>query len=339
MIKIEQNAEIKQVIAKIKTNIVATMDFWGVLDTYKRKKATIPVERKLLELYAKFGYQPSTLRLSASEFYRMPYNQQIRLDAIQDENVEIKTYELPKLHLEPSDFGNKDRYMRNYTRLAYYDKDIKAPMIVEKGGTWMSPTLAERNTMQEAVDKAHGKVLTFGLGIGYFPYTSLLKNEVKSVTIIEKNERIIEIFKKHILPQFNTDKPIDIIHGDLFDYYNEEFLNRYDYVFVDIWKNETDGFPIYEQMIKRNVQGSHIDYWIENTLFFTFQDMVFSYLKAVYEQNLTERLAYFREDPETGHMINMIHGYFRGVDKTIGTEDEFLLYLNDKATLKEMLRF
>jgi len=340
MIKIDKNNEITNLFKNIKNNQVNTFLFWNTFEKYKKALMTPQVEKNLAESYRQLGIKDTPiLKLSASELYDMPYNKNIKLKAVNhnEASIELKYYSLKKGHIEPVDFGNKDRYLRNYTTLACYDKDINIAVIVENGETWMSPTLTERNTMAVPIKKAHANVLTFGLGIGYFPYNCILKEEVESVTIVEKNPNIIELFKEKILPQFNTKKPINIIEGDLFDYYIDEFLKNFDYIFVDVWKNETDGLTIYEQMIKKDIKTKNIDYWIEDSILYTLQQFVFLYLKSLMEDKLTEHIKSFEGD-ESKHLVNMVHRYFTGVEDTISTEEQLLYYLNDINVLRDILR-
>ncbi|MDO0823353.1 hypothetical protein [Desulfosporosinus nitroreducens] len=89
-----------------------------------------------------------------------------------------------------------------------------------------------------------------GLGIGVLPYLWLLKDEVDSVTVVEINQDVIDLFEKYIRPQYRTAKKLEIIHGDALDYYNEDFLNQFDYVYVDFWESTGDGLGLYTRLIK-----------------------------------------------------------------------------------------
>ena len=53
-----------------------------------------------------------------------------------------------------------------------------------------------------ALKKAHGRVLTFGLGLGYFTYHAAENPEVESVTVVDISPDVIALFKEQILPQF-----------------------------------------------------------------------------------------------------------------------------------------
>ena len=77
----------------------------------------------------------------------------------------------------------------------------------------MTITPNEIETMKEPVDEAFGHVLTFGLGLGYYAYMVSEKENVESITIVETNEDVIDLFNKYILPQFKNAHKIKIIQS------------------------------------------------------------------------------------------------------------------------------
>ena len=54
----------------------------------------------------------------------------------------------------------------------------------------------EIETMKKSISEATGNVLTYGLGLGYYAYMVSMKENVESVTIVEKDKEIIDLFKK-----------------------------------------------------------------------------------------------------------------------------------------------
>ncbi|MCX5775906.1 MAG: hypothetical protein NTV44_06130, partial [Firmicutes bacterium] len=116
---------------------------------------------------------------------------------------------------------------------------------------WMSVTPNEIETMQPVIDHVQGKVITFGLGLGYFAYMASIKDDVESVTIIENNKDIISLFNKHILPQFAHKEKIKIISADAFEYAQKEMPKHdFDEAFVDLWHGAEDGVALYIRMKK-----------------------------------------------------------------------------------------
>ncbi len=153
-------------------------------------------------------------------------------------------------------------------QLGYFTKDFSFPAIYENNRLWMSVTPNEINTMKKPIDEAFGNVLTFGLGLGYFSYMASLKENVKTVTIVEKNQEAIDLFKQHILPKFKTDFKITIIKNDAYDFLKTMNDSTYDYVFVDIYHDASDGLLVYNHFKEMETKflKTKFSYWIEETI-------------------------------------------------------------------------
>ena len=77
------------------------------------------------------------------------------------------------------------------TSLGYFEHDYSYISLTQNKVIWMSLSPYEIETMKEDILNAKGNVLTYGLGIGYFAYMCSLKDEVETVTIVEKDKNII----------------------------------------------------------------------------------------------------------------------------------------------------
>lgn len=108
-------------------------------------------------------------------------------------------------------------------------------------------------------------MLTFGLGLGYYAFHCLLKSDVDTVTVVEQNPDIIELFRTLLLPHFPRPDALQIIQADAFDY-AKTHLREYDTVFTDLWHDVSDGLPLYQRMKALEVNGPKYLYWIEKTL-------------------------------------------------------------------------
>jgi hypothetical protein len=72
--------------------------------------------------------------------------------------------------------------------------DFPYVRLVKKGeGVMMSDTPMERNTNYHILDKANGDVLIFGLGIGLIILPLLRKENVKSITVVELYQDLIDV--------------------------------------------------------------------------------------------------------------------------------------------------
>ncbi|MCQ2521998.1 MAG: hypothetical protein MJ105_06430 [Lachnospiraceae bacterium] len=161
-------------------------------------------------------------------------------------------------------------------RLATFDHRFSYPAIMEKGDTWMSVTPGEIITMEKPIDEAKGKVLTLGLGMGYYTYMVSEKEVVSSVTVVEKSSEVIHLFEKYILPQFAHKDKITIVHGDAGEYLESLSDGAYDYAFADIWWGTLD-FVEYLRLksIARKFKKMQMRYWIGEELDFTISMSVF----------------------------------------------------------------
>lgn len=153
-------------------------------------------------------------------------------------------------------------------QIGYFNKTFKYPAVYENNHLWMSITPNEINTMKQDIDDSFGNVLTYGLGLGYFAFMASNKDDVKSVTIIEKNDEIIKLFKDNILNQFPYKDKIKIIKDDAFNYAKNISNGEYDFIFVDLWHDVSDGLDLYLKMkeYEKYSKDSVFRYWIEKTI-------------------------------------------------------------------------
>ena len=151
--------------------------------------------------------------------------------------------------------------------LGYFDKPFYYPAVYEGNRLWMSVTPNGINTMKKPIEEAFGNVLTIGLGLGYYTFMVANKDNVKSVTVIERDKEVIELFKKYILPQIKNKDKIKIIEEDCFSYL-EHFDSSIDYAFIDIWHDVLDGLPLYKRIreYEKNYPKTRFSYWIYETM-------------------------------------------------------------------------
>ena len=152
-------------------------------------------------------------------------------------------------------------------QLGWFDRAFAFPAIREDGLVWMTVTPNEINTIQPAVRKSRGKVLTYGLGLGYYAFHCLLKKDVESVTVVERNPAVIDMFRRHLLPFFPRQEDLRIVQADAFDYAAQVMPHAgFDTVFTDLWHDVADGIPLYQRMKALETPGPHYLYWIKKTL-------------------------------------------------------------------------
>lgn len=206
------------------------------------------------------------------EFYRNPYISKIQL----------KPAVCGRFMLTYSDFDAFELFDYNTAiqnndlcvdipRIGCFAEEIKFPLVVEKSAyteiVWMSVTPNEICTMEKPIEHARGKVLTLGCGMGYFAYMASLKEEVSSVTIVECERDVIDLFESYILPQFEHREKINVVKGNAVEYLRNVKDGEFDYCFADIWTSANDLEPYFAvKEIGRNFDKTKIEYWIEDAI-------------------------------------------------------------------------
>ena len=197
--------------------------------------------------------------------------------------------------------------LREIPQIGYFDREFRFPAILEDGVEWMTVTPNEIETMRDPIAKSRGRVLTLGLGLGYFAFSAAQKPDVLHVTVVERNPDVIALFRSHILPQFPNADKIEIVKADAFAFMEHaETVSKFDYIFADLWHDQSDGLPMYMRLrrIERGLDTSPrygFDYWIEPTLL--------SALRHIVYDKLTDESAPLQ---------------LRGIDPALLLTDEFL---------------
>lgn len=246
--------------------------------------------------------------LNIQEYLNDPYVKNICLKNIKKDQFYFKE----ETFLPYECFIYQDIILKNdreITPIGYFKQEYKYIALYENKSIWMLITPHEINTMKQAINASFGNVITFGLGLGYFAYMCSLKDNVSSVTIIEKNKKVIELFKQYILPQFKNFNKIKIICADALDYINKD-NQFYDYAFVDLYKSVDDGLPIYLKMLKKSLIWSKtkFEFWIEKSLLLMLRRCMITFLyekdnkidyivenKTIYDEIIAKMAEYFKD--------------------------------------------
>ncbi len=241
-------------------------------------------ERRLIR-----DYLSKSVRVLDTEKYKNnPYYKNIRIENLKDGEWEfrLESYEAYRAVIVGDMICEDD--FTEYAPLGFFREKFNFPAVLEGGNEWMTLTPVDLDTSDEAIEAAHGKVITFGLGLGYYAYMASEKPEVTSVTVIEKSERLIGFFEKHILPQFPHRDKIKIINADAFEYAEHEMpKEKFDLAFVDTWRDASDGAPMYKRMkpLEKLSEGTNFLYWIEGFLKSRIRALNFEELWEKVEQN------------------------------------------------------
>ncbi|MGN0160044.1 MAG: hypothetical protein ACI4AQ_01510 [Lachnospiraceae bacterium] len=152
--------------------------------------------------------------------------------------------------------------------IGFCTEKVQFPSIYEGDMPWVSVCPSETSSMQDGIDKAHGRCLVLGMGLAYYPYMISLKKNVKSITIVERQPEIIELFNEYLLPQFQEKDKIKVVCRDAFEFMEEVEDGDYDFCYADIWENQYDGADAYTKISthERRMPFTQFEYWIEDAI-------------------------------------------------------------------------
>lgn len=281
------------------------------------------LDKKLFNEYVKKSFN----KLDTDAFGNNPYFINVR-----PQEKYIGNYELYYQTFAPykpfiyNDVTIAETTFSEYSSLGYFDKEFKCLTLAKDNVIWMSITPNEIKTMQKSVEEAHGKVLTFGLGLGYYAYMASIKTNVDKVVIVESDSNIIEIFKKNILPFFPYPPKIEIVKEDAFKYLNRVDINEeFDYAFFDIWHSPEDGLLPYLKI--KNYEKNkrcQFSYWLEDSLIAMFRRLTLILLEEQLDKN--NKQDYQKAKTDQDKIINALY------DST--KEMEFATFFAIKEFLK-----
>ncbi len=241
---------------------------------------------------------PSVRILDTARYTENPYYKNIRIDNVRDGAWELKKECYPAYRaMIAGDLVIYDD-LREVPPLGFFTEDFHFPAVLEDGNEWMTLTPVDLDTCDEAIERAHGRVVTFGLGLGYYAYMVSRKPEVESITVVEKSERVIELFRRHILPQFDCQEKVRIICADAFEYAERECPREgYDVAFVDTWRDASDGAPMYKRMkaLEGLSPSTEFLYWIENFLISRLRAERYAELSSLIEEDGVRAPQSYRE--------------------------------------------
>jgi hypothetical protein len=256
------------------TIYVALLTGFCGLDMEHRNK-----DKKLADTY----FRPAVNRLETELFGNNPFYRNIRVPETEFENCRL-TYEKyqPYEAFVCNELTVKPDF-REIPSIGFFDREFAFPAVMENNREWMAIKPNEIATMQPALSVIEGSVVTFGLGLGYFTYMASVNPRVESITVVEQNPAIIALFERFILPQFGCREKVHLIQADAYVYVENQMNNQqFDYAFVDLWHDTSDGLALYLRMKENESLHVHTKfmYWIEESLLSALRWQVFDWVIA-----------------------------------------------------------
>lgn len=222
------------------------------------------------------------------------------------------------------------------SRLGYFRRRFRCLAALEGGAPWMSLIPHELNTMRPLIAAARGSVLVLGLGLGYLPYMCAIKDEVSTVTVIERDPDIIALFRKSVLPLLGIGGKLRIVEGEAVRYLRENDVSSYDVVLADLWRDVEDGLGIYLRIknLERKAPRTKFRYWIETSLL----AMLRRELLTVFEEQLggSAEKDYLKARDENDRIINRL--YFLTKESEIRNARDLRSLLSDPSLRRLAVR-
>ena len=259
-------------------------------DPYKKRDflfENLEKEKPYPNEFVKKNMKWDTKLLRPEDFQANPYFKKLSSITFDRNDWSLSKKKLEAYSLFP--YEEEYHYASNYLlkmSLAFFDKDYIYPSISLIGNEWMSLNPYEIRTMETPILTARGKVLTLGLGLGYFAYMVHLKDEVKEVHIVEMDKGLIDIFYENILPLFEHPEKIHIHKADAFRFIGTINDGDYDCIFSDLWHDASDGLPMYLKLKSRfnAFKRTQCLYWIEGALVTYLRTLVIGVMRDEYYQ-------------------------------------------------------
>lgn len=331
--KIKPDKQIEDYIKRCYSNLDLNYqnDF---LDGYVEPENEEEAKKELLQAgQQEFLYGNPSLYIHTADFRNNPYYKNIHLDKIVSSSFSYEKVLIEKnlLFNYDSIIDDEEKELKDYMKLRALDEDLEMIYLFEENEGWMMCSPSEASTNDPYAAKARGNVLTFGLGIGYFVYMAILNPNVDSVTVIEKSEDVIALFSQ-IVKQFPQNKEMRIIQGDAFDYFNEDFLSAYDYIYVDIYKSSDDGREIITDLLAEYLPPHEkIDFWIENSCLNPIRTLILMH----YDELLNNKTLAVNSEYE--EIMEKVRYYFSLIDITIEDVNSLKNMMYDKHLIREIL--
>ena len=241
-------------------------------------------------------YLPRSIKiLDTKKYTENPYYKNIKIADKKIGSWEIKTERYEPYRAFIADDMTLYEDNTEFATLGFFDEEFFFPAVLEGGNEWMTLTPVDLDTCEEAIEKAIGKVVTFGLGLGYYAYRCCEKPEVDSITVVEKSENVIKLFSEEILPQFSHPEKLHIVSADAFEYAEKVLPNeKFNLAFVDIWRDAYDGLFAYDKMkpLEKLSPNTEFLYWIEGFILSRKRSLILEELKAKYENDSLSSISY-----------------------------------------------
>lgn len=235
----------------------------------------------LAEVAKKPGLHESEIEhLTRAEIMDNPYLKNINVPNVTSNNFRLAK----KRIIQPGTitmYGQKYRDLKTMRQVNSYfvcNETLRFPGLVEGNKTtcWMTVEPYEIQSFEPFINEATGNILLIGCGLGYVAYMLSRKENVRSITIVDNNQDVLDLFTTHILPQFESKEKIQTVRSDGLEYLRTTDLSGFDHVNVDIWYDTIDMIYPYLRCLEIEKENPTVkfSYWLEDELKYDIQKSI-----------------------------------------------------------------
>ena len=276
----------------------------------------------------------SISELDPKEYLENPFYQKFKDINFKEDRYELKVDKLSAYEL----FAYKDMevFPNSYIEknsIGYFKTNYPYLTLNEKNVTWMSIIPNEIETMKKPLEEAKGDILVFGLGLGYFAYMAALKSEVKSITVIEKDQHIINLFNKCLFPHFENRAKIKIICKDALEFCKTPI--KANFVYIDLWHDPFDGLELFLKFksIERKYPHIMFRYWLESSFYLLLRRCMFTLINEQLDGYGDSH--YLKAESYLDKVINKY--YFATKKLSLSSKEDLDNLLSDKTLVSLLL--
>lgn len=268
-----------------------------------------------------------------------PYYEQIHISPDKENCIALATAD----YLPYEFFQTFPRYKKEnpflYGEAGFFKERMTFPVILENNRVWMSVVPSEIRSMEKDIEAAKGKVITYGLGLGYYAFMASEKEKVESVTIVEMNRDVISLFRRNILPQFPNKEKIRIIEADAFAFIEKQEDGIYDTAFSDFWSGVDDGLDLYLRFMAKTARFAKTkhSYWIETCFMEYFFRPVL--IRVLMEQITGKKIIIPEVSGRIRKVQNRFETYLKTKNDRITSPEELTLLFTNESMISLMRDF
>ena len=318
----------------------------AVTSLYENKEALLPYSdlteakdpSRLYDLMMETVMEQLTCQ-DRSTVKKNPYYERIHISSDKENCIALTTAD----YLPYEFFQTFPRYKKEnpflYGEAGFFKERMTFPVILENNRVWMSVVPSEIRSMEKDIEAAKGKVITYGLGLGYYAFMASEKEEVESVTVVEMNRDVISLFKRNILPQFPNKEKIRIIEADAFAFIEKQKDGSYDTAFSDFWSGMDDGLDLYLRFMAKTARFAKTkhSYWIETCFMEYFFHPVL--IRVLMEQITGKKIIMPEVSGRIRKVQNRFETYLKTKNDRITSPEELTLLFTNESMISLMRDF